>query len=135
MHLLAAIPDAGKYLELSIEDDDCYPWQRDLFPRRPIAVTDDHVTVTDAPGWGGDVNPAWLDRATHTDAAMETVWPSAYGALDHKAGKAWTDQAHGQDAVLRISGDRGRNSVTLPALRLWRWVAHPVCFKPRWLTP
>ena len=84
MHLLAALPNAGKYLELSIEGDDYYPWQRDLFLGQPFKVEDGAVTVPDAPGWGVEVNPAWLDRATYTDAALETFRPSAYGALYHK---------------------------------------------------
>lgn len=87
MHLMAAIPNAGKYLELSIEGDDYYPWQRDLFRGRPFKVVDGHVTVTDAPGWGVDISPAWLDRATYTEAAIESFRPSAYGALYCKGGK------------------------------------------------
>jgi L-alanine-DL-glutamate epimerase-like enolase superfamily enzyme len=87
MHLMAAIPNAGKYLEFSIEGDDYYPWQRDLFLGRPFEVIDGHVTVTDAPGWGVEVNPAWLDRSSHAEAALETFKPSAYGALYHKGGK------------------------------------------------
>jgi L-alanine-DL-glutamate epimerase-like enolase superfamily enzyme len=87
MHLLAAIPNAGRYLELSIEGDDYYPWQRDLFLGQPFAVQDGQVTVTDAPGWGVEVSPAWLDRATYTEAALESFRPSAYGALYHKGGK------------------------------------------------
>ena len=31
MHLLKAIPNAGKYLEFSIEGLDYYPWQTGLF--------------------------------------------------------------------------------------------------------
>ena len=31
MHLLKAIPNAGPYLELSIEGEDYYPWQQKLF--------------------------------------------------------------------------------------------------------
>jgi L-alanine-DL-glutamate epimerase-like enolase superfamily enzyme len=85
MHLLAAIPNAGKYLELSIEGDDYYPWQRDLFLGQPFAVSDGHVTVTDTPGWGLEINPAWLERATYTEAALDSFRPSAYGALYHKA--------------------------------------------------
>jgi len=86
MHLLAAIPNAGKYLELSIEGDDYYPWQRDLFLGTPFAVADGHVMVTDAPGWGVEINPAWLERATYAEAAVDTFRPSAYGALYHKSG-------------------------------------------------
>jgi L-alanine-DL-glutamate epimerase-like enolase superfamily enzyme len=84
MHLLAAIPNAGRYLELSIEGDDYYPWQRDLFLGEPFKVNDGKVTVTDAPGWGVMVNPAWLDRSTRTEAALQTFRPSAYGALYHR---------------------------------------------------
>lgn len=87
MHLMAAIPNAGKYLELSIEGDDYYPWQRDLFAGRPFEVVDGHVTVTDDPGWGVEVSPAWLDRASYAEAALESFKPSAYGALYHKGGK------------------------------------------------
>ncbi len=35
MHLLGAIPNAGKYLELSIEEADYYPWQYGLFRSDP----------------------------------------------------------------------------------------------------
>jgi L-alanine-DL-glutamate epimerase-like enolase superfamily enzyme len=66
MHLLRAIPNAGKYLEFSIEGPDYYPWQDGLFLGDPYAVEDGHVTITDAPGWGVEVDPAWLDKATHT---------------------------------------------------------------------
>lgn len=65
MHLLKAIPNAGKYLELSIEGPDYYPWQEGLFLGDPYAVTDGHVTVPDAPGWGVEINPDWLARAAH----------------------------------------------------------------------
>jgi hypothetical protein len=54
----AAIPNAGNYLELSIEGDDYYPWQRDLFLGRPSEIVDGRVTVTGAPGWGVEVSPA-----------------------------------------------------------------------------
>ena len=65
MHLLAAIPNAGKYLELSIEGPDYYPWQEGLFVESPYAVRDGHVTVPSAPGWGVQVNPDWLAKASY----------------------------------------------------------------------
>lgn len=65
MHLLRAIPNAGKYLEFSIEGADYYPWQQGLFRGDPYAITDGHATVTDAPGWGVEVDPDWLDRAQY----------------------------------------------------------------------
>jgi L-alanine-DL-glutamate epimerase-like enolase superfamily enzyme len=65
MHLLRAIPNAGKYLEFSIEGEDYYPWQDGLFVDDPYTITDGKATVTDAPGWGIEISPAWLDKATY----------------------------------------------------------------------
>ena len=65
MHLLRAVPNPGRYLELSIEGDDYYPWQRDLFVNDPYRVQNGHVTVTDAPGWGVEINPEWLARSAY----------------------------------------------------------------------
>lgn len=65
MHLLRAIPNAGKYLEFSIEEADYYPWQYGLFRNDPYTVKDGCVTVTDAPGWGIEIDPAWLDKASY----------------------------------------------------------------------
>ena len=65
MHLLKALPNAGKYLELSIEGLDYYPWQDGLFLGDPYAVDGGHVTVPDTPGWGVEINPDWLKRARY----------------------------------------------------------------------
>ena len=65
MHLLKAIPNAGPYLELSIEGEDYYPWQQDLFLDNPFAVENGCVTVTDKPGWGININPNWLKSANY----------------------------------------------------------------------
>ena len=65
MHLLRAIPNAGKYLEFSIEESDYYPWQYDLFLGEPYKIEAGQATVTDAPGWGVEINPAWLDKAQY----------------------------------------------------------------------
>lgn len=81
MHLLKALPNAGKYLELSIEGDDYYPWQRGLFLSDPFAVTDGCVTVTDTPGWGVEINPDWLSGASYQETAADGFRPSAYQAL------------------------------------------------------
>ena len=63
MHLLKAIPNAGPYLELSIEGEDYYPWQKDLFLDNPFAVENGCVNVTDQPGWGININPEWLNSS------------------------------------------------------------------------
>ena len=65
MHLLGAIPNAGKYLELSIEGPDYYPWQEGLFRNDPYRVADGHVTIPSEPGWGAEINPRWLDAAAY----------------------------------------------------------------------
>ncbi|WP_213683597.1 mandelate racemase/muconate lactonizing enzyme family protein [Roseicyclus sp.] len=69
MHLLRAVPNPGRYLELSIEGDDYYPWQRDLFVSDPYRVENGHVTVTDAPGWGVEVSPDWLAKSAYMISA------------------------------------------------------------------
>ena len=65
MHLLKAIPNAGPYLELSIEGEDYYPWQQDLFLDNPFAVENGCVIVSDKPGWGININPEWLKNADY----------------------------------------------------------------------
>lgn len=66
MHLLRAVPNPGRYLELSIEGDEYYPWQRDLFLNDPYRVENGQVTVTDAPGWGVEINPEWLAKSGYS---------------------------------------------------------------------
>ena len=65
MHLLKAIPNAGPYLELSIEGEDYYPWQQELFLNNPFAVENGRVTITDRPGWGVDISPKWMNSAEY----------------------------------------------------------------------
>ena len=65
MHLLRAIPNAGKYLEFSIEEEDYYPWQYGLFLGDPYRIEDGKATVSDQPGWGVEINPAWLEQAQY----------------------------------------------------------------------
>ena len=65
MHLLMAIPNAGKYLEFSIEGADYYPWQQDLFLEDPYSVDDGKVTISDKPGWGIEIRSDWLEKSTY----------------------------------------------------------------------
>lgn len=64
LHLLGAIPNAGPYLEFSIEGPDYYPWQEGLF-RQPIVAKDGCVQIPEGPGWGIDIRQDWLDRAKY----------------------------------------------------------------------
>ena len=70
MHLLGAIPNAGKYLELSIEGRDYYPWEEGLFVADPYVVRDGRVTIPAEPGWGVEVNPRWLQSAAYRRSTL-----------------------------------------------------------------
>ena len=61
-HLLCAIPNAGPYLELSIEGPDYYPWQDGLFDP-PVAMRDGRLPAPERPGWGVEIDPEWLAAA------------------------------------------------------------------------
>ena len=65
MHLLRAIPNAGKYLEYSIEGPEYYPWQEGLFVESPFTVNEGQVMVNDKPGWGVEIHPDWLVDTTY----------------------------------------------------------------------
>jgi L-alanine-DL-glutamate epimerase-like enolase superfamily enzyme len=62
LHLMGAIENAGPYVELSIEPDEYYPWQRGIFEPELVAVGG-RVEVPTGPGRGVEIQRAWLDRA------------------------------------------------------------------------
>jgi len=64
LHLMCAIPNAGSYVEFSIEGDDYYPWQRGIL-REELTARDGVVETPSAPGWGVEIEPGWLERADH----------------------------------------------------------------------
>ena len=72
MHYLAAIPNAGNYLELSIEGEDYYPWEQGLFLEDPYRVDNGRVRISDNPGWGVELSPQWLDRASHQASRLDS---------------------------------------------------------------
>jgi L-alanine-DL-glutamate epimerase-like enolase superfamily enzyme len=59
LHLLGAIPNAGNYVEYSIEDT---PWSDRLF-EPGFKVIDGTVRIPDGPGWGITVSQDWFDQA------------------------------------------------------------------------
>ncbi len=65
MHLLRALPNAGKYLEFAIEGPDYYPWQEDLFASDPYRIDSGRAFVTDRPGWGIEIASDWLARSRY----------------------------------------------------------------------
>ena len=70
MHLLRALPNAGKYLEFSIEGEDYYPWQEGLFVEDPYFIEDGKARVTDRPGWGVEISPTWLAKSHYQISAL-----------------------------------------------------------------
>ena len=71
MHLLRVIPNAGKYLEFSIEGADYYPWQEGLFVDDPYGIENGHARVTGRPGWGVEVSPEWLARSHYQCSELD----------------------------------------------------------------
>ncbi|MDI1345738.1 MAG: enolase C-terminal domain-like protein, partial [Pseudolabrys sp.] len=64
LHMMGAIPNAGPYVEYSIEGSDYYPWEVGLF-RNPLQAKNGMVDIPAGPGWGIDINPAWLEAADY----------------------------------------------------------------------
>jgi len=63
-HLLGAIPNAGPYLELSIEGPDYYPKKYGLYDPS-LAIENGTLAAPTEPGWGVEVDENWLSRAGH----------------------------------------------------------------------
>ena len=68
-HLMCAIPNAGAYVELSIEGPEYYPWQYDLYDP-PLVIEDGMLAAPTGPGWGVEVNPRWLAAAEHRSTTL-----------------------------------------------------------------
>ena len=64
LHFLAAINNAGPYLEYSIEGEDYYPWQNDIYHDYPV-VDNGHLLISDKPGWGIEPNVNWLESSKY----------------------------------------------------------------------
>ncbi|MBT4519726.1 MAG: mandelate racemase/muconate lactonizing enzyme family protein [Halieaceae bacterium] len=65
LHMMGAIPNAGPYVEFSIEDEvDYYPWQKGLFSE-PLVAKDGKVDIPAGPGWGVEISHSWLQSADY----------------------------------------------------------------------
>jgi len=65
LHMMGAIPNAGPYVEFSIEPTaDYYPWQAGLFAPE-LKARDGKVQIPEGPGWGVEINADWLAAAQH----------------------------------------------------------------------
>ena len=69
LHLMGALENAGPYVEFSIEGADYYPWQYDIFEPALVAV-DGKVQIPDAPGWGVEINPVFLEKTKHQISSL-----------------------------------------------------------------
>lgn len=67
LHMLGAIPNAGDYLEYSIEPT---PWTDGLFSPA-LEVIDGKVAIPDGPGWGIEINPDWLQDAGYRISELQ----------------------------------------------------------------
>jgi len=64
LHMMGALENAGPYVEFSIEGPDYYPWQYNIYEPALVAVNG-KVQIPDAPGWGVEINPAFLENTKH----------------------------------------------------------------------
>jgi len=67
LHFLAAVPNAGPFVEFSIEED-ANAGERLYSPS--LKVQDGKVKIPDGPGWGVKINPAWLEKAAYLKSGL-----------------------------------------------------------------
>ena len=70
LHLMAGIPNAGPFVEFSIEPNGAN--ERGALYSPQLEVRDGKVKVPDGPGWGVTINPDWLARAEHRQSRRES---------------------------------------------------------------
>ncbi len=64
LHMMGALKNAGPYVEFSIEGPEYYPWQYDIY-EPALAAKDGKVQIPEAPGWGIEINPDFLEKTKH----------------------------------------------------------------------
>ncbi|MFC5653260.1 mandelate racemase/muconate lactonizing enzyme family protein [Paenibacillus solisilvae] len=62
LHMMGAIPNAGPFMEYTIEWDNS--WTDGLF-MPPLKVVDGSVAIPKGPGWGVQINKEWLEKADY----------------------------------------------------------------------
>ena len=71
VHLMAASPNAGGFLEHTIEDDAGINRLASTMYGPQLVVRDGRVSVPDGPGWGVQILPAWLEQADRRVSQVE----------------------------------------------------------------
>jgi L-alanine-DL-glutamate epimerase-like enolase superfamily enzyme len=69
LHFMAAIPNAGPFVEFSIEAD---ANAGETLYRPALKVADGKVKIPDGPGWGVQINAAWLEKAAYQKSERPT---------------------------------------------------------------
>ena len=69
LHMMGALANAGPYVEFSIEPSAYYPWQEGLF-RPALVARDGKVQIPEGPGWGVEIDPAWLEASQYQISAL-----------------------------------------------------------------
>ena len=67
LHMMGAIPNAGPYIEFSIEPTG---WTEGLFSPA-LEVVDGKVEIPSGPGWGVEINSSWLEAAEYQISELE----------------------------------------------------------------
>ena len=80
LHVMGAIPNAGPYVEFSIEGDDYYPWQIGLYEPMPKA-NNGQVQIPSGPGWGVEINPVWLKGAAYQVTNRQNFYSNQYSVM------------------------------------------------------
>jgi L-alanine-DL-glutamate epimerase-like enolase superfamily enzyme len=62
LHFMAAIPNAGPCVEFSIEEN---ANAGEAIYSPALRVVDGKVKIPEGPGWGVQINPAWLEKADY----------------------------------------------------------------------
>ena len=64
LHLMGGIKNAGPYVEFTIEGEDYYPWQSNIFEPELVAK-DGKVQIPGNPGWGVEINSNFLETTNY----------------------------------------------------------------------
>ncbi len=67
LHMLGAIPNAGPFMEFSIEEVE---WVKGLF-EPALEARNGEVPIPQGPGWGATLNQEWLDKAEYAKSQLE----------------------------------------------------------------
>jgi L-alanine-DL-glutamate epimerase-like enolase superfamily enzyme len=65
LHLLGAIPNAGRHAEFTIEPNG---WKGLFHPA--LEVVDGQTSIPSGPGWGVTINAEWLAKTQHQESRL-----------------------------------------------------------------